>query len=49
MKAGIVFAGLDIIGDWLTEVNVTSPTCIVEIAEQTGENAAEDLMDALGC
>jgi glutathione synthase/RimK-type ligase-like ATP-grasp enzyme len=25
-----------VIGDWLTEVNVTSPTCIVEIAEQTG-------------
>jgi len=48
VKAGIVFAGLDIIGDWLTEVNVTSPTCIVEIDEQTGENAAEDLMDALG-
>ena len=48
VKAGIVFAGLDIIGDWLTEVNVTSPTCIVEIEEQTGEDAAELLMDALG-
>ncbi len=48
VKAGIVFAGLDIIGDWLTEVNVTSPTCIVEIEEQTGEDAAETLMDALG-
>ncbi|HET9651381.1 MAG TPA: glutathione synthase [Usitatibacter sp.] len=48
VKAGIVFAGLDVIGDFLTEVNVTSPTCIVEIAEQTGENAAEALMDALG-
>lgn len=48
VKAGIVFAGLDIIGDWLTEVNVTSPTCIVEIAEQTGHNAAIDLMDAVG-
>ena len=48
VKAGIVFAGLDIIGDWLTEVNVTSPTCIVEIEEQTGEDAAEELMDALG-
>jgi glutathione synthase len=47
-KAGIVFAGLDVIGDWLTEVNVTSPTCIVEIAEQTGHNASRDLMDALG-
>ncbi len=48
VKAGIVFAGLDIIGDYLTEVNVTSPTCIVEIAEQTGEDAARPLMDALG-
>ena len=48
VKAGIVFAGLDVIGDYLTEVNVTSPTCIVEIAEQTGQNAAVDLMDAVG-
>ena len=48
VKAGIVFAGLDVIGDWLTEVNVTSPTCIVEIEQQAGENAAEALMDALG-
>jgi glutathione synthase len=48
VKAGIVFAGLDVIGDYLTEVNVTSPTCIVEIAQQTGRNAAVDLMDAVG-
>ena len=47
VKAGIVFAGLDVIGDYLTEVNVTSPTCIVEIAEQTGKDAAVELMDAL--
>ena len=47
VKAGIVFAGLDVIGDFLTEVNVTSPTCIVEIAQQTGENAAKPLLDAL--
>ncbi|HLX24926.1 MAG TPA: glutathione synthase [Usitatibacter sp.] len=47
VKAGIVFAGLDVIGDYLTEVNVTSPTCIVEIAEQTGKNAARDLLDVL--
>jgi len=48
VNAGIVFAGLDVIGDYLTEVNVTSPTCIVEIAQQTGNNAAQALMDALG-
>jgi len=47
VKAGIVFAGLDVIGDWLTEINVTSPTCMVEIAEQTGENAAVDFLDVL--
>jgi glutathione synthase len=47
VKAGIAFAGLDVIGEALTEVNVTSPTCIVEIAEQTGRNAARDLLDAL--
>jgi len=47
VRAGIVFAGLDVIGDWLTEVNVTSPTCIVEIAEQTGADAAKVLLDRL--
>lgn len=47
VRAGIVFAGLDVIGDWLTEINVTSPTCIVEIAQQTGRNAAVDLLDAI--
>jgi glutathione synthase len=47
VKAGIVFAGLDVIGDYLTEINVTSPTCIVEIAEQAGRNAAVDLLDVL--
>jgi glutathione synthase len=47
VRAGIVFAGLDVIGDWLTEVNVTSPTGIVEIAQQTGHNAAKDLLDVL--
>ena len=47
VKAGIVFAGLDVIGDWLTEINVTSPTCIVEIADQTGQNAARELVDVL--
>ena len=47
VKSGIVFAGLDVIGDWLTEINVTSPTCIVEIADQTGLNAAKDLLDVL--
>ena len=47
VKAGIVFAGLDVIGDYLTEINVTSPTCIVEIAEQAGADAARVLLDRL--
>jgi glutathione synthase len=46
VKAGIVLAGLDVIGDFLTEVNVTSPTCMVEIAQQTGQNAAKPALDA---
>jgi glutathione synthase len=46
-KEGIVLAGLDVIGDWLTEINVTSPTCIVEIRDQTGHDAAKALFDAL--
>jgi len=45
-RAGIVLAGLDVIGDCLTEVNVTSPTCLVEIAQQTGADAAKPLLDA---
>lgn len=45
--AGIFLAGLDVIGDWLTEVNVTSPTCFREITDQTGFNVAGMFMDAL--
>jgi glutathione synthase len=44
---GLLLLGLDVIGDSLTEINVTSPTCIVEIAEQAGRNAAKDLLDTL--
>ena len=44
---GLTIVGLDIIGDYLTEVNVTSPTCMVEIFEQAGCNAAALVMDAL--
>ncbi len=45
---GLLLVGLDVIGDCLTEVNVTSPTCMVEIFNQTGYNAAAAVMDALG-
>jgi glutathione synthase len=46
-EAGILFAGLDVIGDWLTEINVTSPTCIRELDAQFGLNIAGDLFDAI--
>jgi glutathione synthase len=44
---GLMLAGLDVIGDYLTEVNVTSPTCMREIADQTGFNVAAMMIDAL--
>jgi glutathione synthase len=44
---GILFAGLDVIGDWLTEVNVTSPTCFREIQDQTGYDSGEVFVQAL--
>ena len=44
---GLTIVGLDIIGDHLTEVNVTSPTCMVEIFEQAGVNAAAVVLDAI--
>ena len=48
MKArGMLFVGLDVIGDWLTEVNVTSPTCIRELDAQFGINIAGMLFDAI--
>jgi glutathione synthase len=44
---GIVFAGLDVIGDWLTEVNVTSPTCFREIQDQTGHDSSDAFIAAV--
>ncbi|MET0088969.1 MAG: glutathione synthase [Candidatus Thiodiazotropha sp.] len=44
---GILFAGLDVIGDYLTEINVTSPTCIRELDKQYNLDIAGDLMDAI--
>jgi glutathione synthase len=46
-KHGLFLAGLDVIGDFLTEINVTSPTCMVEIAAQTPCNPAKLFVDAL--
>jgi len=44
---GILFAGLDVIGDYLTEVNVTSPTCIRELDNQFGLDIGMQLMDVI--
>ncbi|MDT3737388.1 MAG: glutathione synthase [Denitratisoma sp.] len=46
-ERGILLAGIDVIGNRLTEINVTSPTCFVEIAQQTGFDVAGLFMDAL--
>lgn len=42
---GLIFVGIDVIGDYLTEVNVTSPTCIRELDEQFNINISAVLMD----
>jgi glutathione synthase len=44
---GLLVVGLDVIGGFLTEVNVTSPTCFVEITQQTGFDVAAMFADAL--
>ncbi|MEN9712436.1 MAG: hypothetical protein RLY90_697 [Pseudomonadota bacterium] len=46
-QRGLLLVGLDVIGDCLTEINVTSPTCFQEIFDQTGCNVAALFMDAL--
>ncbi len=46
-QLGIIFAGLDIIGDYLTEINVTSPTCVREIKAFGGPDIAAMIIDAI--
>ena len=46
-REGLLLVGLDVIGDYLTEINVTSPTCFQEISDQTGFNVAGMMVDAL--
>jgi glutathione synthase len=46
-KRGLLVVGLDVIGDWLTEVNVTSPTCFREIQDQTGFDVSGMFLDSL--
>lgn len=47
VKRGLLLVGLDVIGDYVTEVNVTSPTCFVEITEQTDFDVADYFVAAL--
>ncbi|MGD8802739.1 MAG: glutathione synthase [Gammaproteobacteria bacterium] len=46
-KMGILFAGLDVIGDYLTEINITSPTCIRELDQQYRLDIAGQLMECI--
>jgi glutathione synthase len=46
-RRGMLFVGLDVIGDWLTEVNVTSPTCVRELDAQFSLNIAGQLFDVI--
>jgi glutathione synthase len=46
-KRGLLFVGLDVIGDFLTEINITSPTCIREIDNAFDTRIGERLMDAI--
>ena len=45
--AGMLFVGIDVIGDYLTEINVTSPTCMREIQDGAGIDIAGELMDCI--
>jgi glutathione synthase len=46
-EKGLFFVGIDVIGDYLTEINVTSPTCLQEIARATGLDIAKDYLGLL--
>lgn len=46
-EKGLIFVGLDVIGNYVTEINVTSPTCIREIDDQFGTSIADDLFKVL--
>jgi glutathione synthase len=46
-EKGLLFVGLDVIGDYLTEINVTSPTCVRELDRAHQLDIAGDLMEAI--
>ena len=47
VEKGVLFAGIDVIGDWVTEINVTSPTCARELDEQCNLDIGSQFMDAI--
>jgi glutathione synthase len=47
VEKGLLFVGLDVIGDYVTEINVTSPTCVQELDNQYGLNISGLLMDCI--
>ena len=47
IEQGIFIAGLDVVGGFLTEINITCPTCFRELLDQTGENLAKSFVDQL--
>ena len=47
VEKGLIFVGLDVIGDYLTEINVTSPTCVREIDNAQGTAIGDRLMAAI--
>ncbi len=46
-EKGLLFVGIDVIGDYLTEINVTSPTCVQELDREFGLNISAMLMDSI--
>lgn len=44
---GLVFVGLDVIGDYITEINITSPTCVQEIKREHGVDASVELLNCI--
>ena len=47
IEKDLLFVGLDVIGDYITEINVTSPTCIRELDSEFNLNISSSILDAV--
>ena len=47
VEKGVLFAGVDVIGDWVTEINVTSPTCARELDAQCSLDIGGQFMEVI--